>query len=88
MSSKLSVRDYAEFLRLLSQASARASEFAKAFEEIFTWLKAKSPSPAETYKSLGLGSGAIVYMEHYERVIDVLRELKDKDPPLDDVLRP
>ncbi len=88
MSSKLSVKDYAEFLRLLSQATSRLGEFAKAIENIFAWLAAKSSSPAETYKSLGLGSGAIVYMEHYERVMDVLRELKDKDPPLDDVLRP
>jgi hypothetical protein len=88
MSEKLTRDEHVELLRLIAEeAEPRKRELLQAIRGLIDWLRTKGSARAETYKSLGLSSGEIRWVEHYERLHDEMAKFGD-GPPLDDVLPP
>ena len=86
--TKLTHDDHLELLRLIAEeAQPRKRALLQAVKAILEWLQSKGSAPAETYRSMGLSSGEIRWMRHYERLHDEMAGFGD-GPPLDDVLPP
>ena len=56
------------------------------FAYLDTQARTRGVAAPDTYKDMGLSSGVLAIIEHYERLMAELRDYASNSPPLDDML--